>query len=165
MSTMQPGRLAPTLVLSASVIIIGTALLSQYIGGLQPCELCLYERSPYYAVIPLLLLALVSGKSHIIRGAQILSVLIFAGSFALALYHVGVEQHWIAGPTACTGAIGDISSPEALLRALQEQQPIQCDVVQWSFHGLSLAGLNVIVSFALAAFLLWALTQPRRGAG
>jgi disulfide bond formation protein DsbB len=160
---MQPARHAPILVLLASVVIVGTALLSQYVGGLQPCELCLYERWPYYAVILLLVLALVSGKRRLIRIAQILSVVIFAGSFALALYHVGVERHWVEGPTACTGALGNAASPEALLQALQARQVVQCDVVQWSFHGLSLAGLNLIVSFALAAFSLWALTQPRRG--
>ncbi len=159
---MQLARHAPTLVLVASVAIVGTALLSQYVGGLQPCELCLYERWPYYTVIPLLLLALLSGKRPIIRAAQILSALIFAGSCALAFYHVGVEQHWIAGPTACTGSLGNASSPEALLRALQQQQVVQCDVVQWSFHGISLAGLNLIVSVALVAFSVWALTQPHR---
>jgi len=161
---MEPARHAPILVLLASVVIVGTALLSQYVGGLQPCELCLYERWPYYAVIALLLLALVSGTRRLIRTAQILSLLIFVGSVALALYHVGVEQHWIQGPTACTGAIGGAASPEALLQALQQQQVVQCDVVQWSFHGLSLAGLNLIVSIALAAFSLWALMQPHRGA-
>jgi disulfide bond formation protein DsbB len=161
---MQLARHAPTLVLLASIVVVGMALLSQYVGGLQPCELCLYERWPYYAVIPLMLLALVSGQRRFIRTMQILSVLIFAGSVALACYHVGVEQHWIKGPTACTGAIGNAASPEALLQALQERQVVQCDVVQWSFHGLSLAGLNLIVSIALAVFSLWALRQSRRGA-
>ena len=34
-----------------------------------------------------------------------LCALLFAASTALAFYHVGVEQHWFAGPTACTGSI------------------------------------------------------------
>ena len=31
-------------VLAASILVLGTALLSQYWGGLTPCELCLLER-------------------------------------------------------------------------------------------------------------------------
>ena len=156
---MLTGRRAPALLLLASIAVLGTALLSQYVGGLAPCELCLYERWPYYATVVVMLLVSLSGKAA--RPALMLSVLIFLGSSALAAYHVGVEQHWIAGPTACTGDIGNASSPDALLQALQGRQPVQCDVVQWSFHGVSLAGLNLAVSLALMAFSLWAVTQLR----
>jgi disulfide bond formation protein DsbB len=159
---MQANRLAPTLILLASIAVLGTALLSQYVGGLQPCELCLYERWPYYAVIVVMLLTVLSRAAKITRIALALAVLIFLGSSALAAYHVGVEQHWIEGPTACTGDL-PASSPEALLRALEGRQPVQCDVVQWSFHGISLAGLNLAVSLALAAFSLWALAQSHAG--
>jgi len=108
-----------------------------------------------------MLLAMLSRNTGIARAALALSSLIFLGSSVLAAYHGGVEQHWIAGPTACTGDIGNASSPDALLQALQGRQPVQCDVVQWSFHGLSLAGLNFAVSLALLAFSLWAAMQSR----
>jgi disulfide bond formation protein DsbB len=160
---MQANRLAPMLILLASIAVLGTALLSQYVGGLQPCELCLYERWPYYAILVVMLLATLSRATKLIRIALALSVLIFLCSSVLAAYHVGVEQHWIEGPTACTGDL-PASSPEALLQALEGRQPVQCDVVQWSFHGISLAGLNLVVSLALAAFALWALTRPRADA-
>jgi disulfide bond formation protein DsbB len=151
------------LILLASAAVLGTVLLSQFVGGLQPCELCLYERWPYYAILVVMLLAILSRATRIIRAALVVSALIFLGSSALATYHVGVEQHWIEGPTACTGDLGDPSSPDALLQALQGRQPVQCDVVQWSFHGISLAGLNLAVSLALAAFSLWALTWRHAG--
>lgn len=160
---MLTGRRAPTLLLLASVAVLGTALLSQYVGGLAPCELCLYERWPYYATVVVMLLVALSGKGA--RPALMLAVLIFLGSSALAAYHVGVEQHWIAGPTACTGDLGNASSPDALLAQLQGRQPVQCDVVQWSFHGVSLAGLNLAVSLALMAFSLWAARQLRAERG
>lgn len=160
---MPANRLAPTLIFMASVVVLGTALLSQYVGGLQPCELCLYERWPYYAIVAVMLPAILSRATNIVRAALVLSVLIFLGSSALASYHVGVEQHWIEGPTACTSDL-PASSPEALLEALQGRQPAQCDVVQWSFHGISLAGLNLAVSLAPTAFSLWALTRSYAGA-
>jgi len=154
-------RRAPALIFLASIAVLGTALASQYFGGLQPCELCLYERWPYDAIVIIMLLAMLSRNTGIARAALALSSLIFLGSSVLAAYHVGVEQHWIAGPTACTGDIGNASSPDALLQALQGRQPVQCDVVQWSFHGLSLAGLNFAVSLALLAFSLWAAMRSR----
>ena len=154
-------RRAPALLFLAGIVVLGTALASQYIGGLQPCELCLYERWPYYAIVVVMLLAMLSRNPGIARAALVLSTLIFLGSTALAAYHVGVEQHWIEGPTACTGDLGNAASPDALLQTLQGRQPVQCDVVQWSFHGISLAGLNVVVSLALLAFSLWAAMQTR----
>ncbi len=152
--TLQPTRLAPLIIMMASIAVVGTALLSQYVGGLQPCELCLYERWPYYTVIPLTALAALSSERRFVRIVLALAALIFLASSALGAYHVGVEQHWIEGPTACTGDLGQASSPDALLQALQGRQPVLCDIVQWSFHGLSLAGLNLIVSLALMAFSL-----------
>jgi disulfide bond formation protein DsbB len=154
-------RRAPVLIFLVAIAVLGTALASQYLGGLQPCELCLYERWPYDAIAIVMLLAMLSRNASLARAALALSTLIFLGSSVLAAYHVGVEQHWIEGPTACTGDIGNASSPDALLQALQGRQPVQCDVVQWSFHGLSLAGLNLVVSLALLAFSLWATMQTR----
>jgi disulfide bond formation protein DsbB len=87
-------------------------------------------------------------------------VLLFAASTCLAAYHVAVEQHWIAGPTACTGGLGQASSPDQLLKMLQERQPVQCDVVQWSIFGISLAGLNLIASLLL---LIYGFVMARRG--
>ena len=112
------------------------------------------------------------GDSPIIRGfaargdapprffAMWLIVLLFAASTCLGAYHVAVEQHWIAGPTACTGGIGGASSPDQLLKMLQARQPVQCDVVQWSIFGISLAGLNLIASIVLTVF---GFIMARRG--
>ncbi len=160
---MASTRASLVFLLAVSVAVLGTALLSQFVGGLIPCELCLYERWPYYAIVVLTLLALILRQPSLGTLVLIAAVLLFAGSSVLAFYHVGVEQHWIAGPTACTGDL-NANSPEALLQALQGRQPVQCDQVQWSFHGISLAGLNLAVSLVLLAFSLRALlAAPRHG--
>jgi disulfide bond formation protein DsbB len=147
--------------LVASAAVVGAALGSQYLGGLQPCELCLYERWPYYAAIVLAMLGFAVRGGMVARVAMWLIVLVFVASSCLATYHVGVEQHWIAGPTACTGGIGGASSPDELLKMLQARQPVQCDVVQWSFRGISLAGFNLIASVLLFAV---SLAMALRGA-
>src|SRR5260370_19790036 len=99
-------RLLLALVLVASAAIVGGALLFQHIGGLAPCELCLYQRWPYYAAILASGIALLSGSDRALELVIGLCGLLFVASTALAFYHVGVEQHWFAGPTACTGTSG-----------------------------------------------------------
>ena len=156
---MLSSRIVLALVLLGSIAVIGGALFSQYVGGLYPCELCLLERWPYYVGIPIALLAwLAGGRSGLqVPGiALFLLFLIYTVSGGLAFYHVGVEQHWFAGPTACTGPGGAAHSVEELKAQLLAQQPVRCDEVQWSLFGVSLAGLNLVASVVLAGLSLFA---------
>src|SRR2546430_16150899 len=107
-------RFLTFLVLVASATVIGAALLFQYAGGLAPCELCLYERWPYDAAIVVALIALLSGNRLALRLTLGFCGLLFAASTVLAFYHVGVEHHWFAGPTACTGGSSGAQTIEQL---------------------------------------------------
>jgi disulfide bond formation protein DsbB len=154
-------RRAPLLILIASAAVVGGALLFQYVGGLAPCELCLYQRWPYYGAIVVTLIALFLGR----EGFTVAVLSLCAGGFvmgaALAFYHVGVEQHWFAGPSACSGDSFPAGASIAELRAaLLARQPVRCDEPQWSLMGVSLAGWNLLASLALALFSLAALHRP-----
>jgi disulfide bond formation protein DsbB len=140
------------LLLGSGAVILG-ALAFQYLGGLAPCELCLYERWAYYAAIVAIMLGMLSGGA----GARLmlgLVAVLFVASAALAFYHVGVEQHWFAGPTACTGSVGGAQSIEELKRQLLARQPVNCDEPAWRLFGVSLAGWNLVASLALLAFCI-----------
>jgi len=148
---MAAARRLPLLLLLASAAVVGGALLFQYVGGVQPCELCLYQRWPYYGVIAATLLALIAGDRRVSLAILGLTALAFLADAALAFYHVGVEQHWFAGPSACTGAPitgGNIADLKAQLLA---RPPVRCDEVAWSLVGVSLAGWNLLASLGLAA--------------
>lgn len=150
---MADPRRVPFLLFVAAGVVVGSALLSQYVGGLVPCELCLAERWPYYVVMGLNLVALLAGNRGLTQAVLALSVLAFVVSAGLGAYHVGVEQHWIAGPTACTGgSTSGAGSIEDLQKLLLQQQPVRCDEVQWSLFGVSLAGWNLVVSLLLLVF-------------
>jgi len=149
-------------VLAASVAVAGGALLLQYVVGLQPCELCLAERWPYYGAIIVAAAAIATGGRGAVWWVGLLA-LIFLGSAALAGYHVGVEQQWIAGPTACTGGGSGAKTPEELMKFLSEQQSVRCDEVQWTLAGLSLAGWNVVISLGLLAVTGFGLGHIRKG--
>ena len=141
-------------VLMFSIAILAAVFTSQYGFGLRPCQLCLYQRVPYGVTIFLALLAL-GLRLDAKRTALVLGLcfLAFAADGGLALYHVGVEQHWWAGPTSCSGGLGTVRSVEDLAALLSKPIDIpSCDKVAWSLFGISMAGYNLLASIALAAF-------------
>ncbi len=153
---MKTARQPLLIVLVAAVAVVGAALVSQYWGGLQPCELCLMERWPYYAAAAIAALALLLPATGWSRAALLVLALLFVASAALGFYHVGVEQHWFRGPTACTNSGGGPQTLEELRQMLARTQVVMCDRVQWSLAGVSLAGWNFIASLLIAAFALFA---------
>ena len=142
-----------TLSLIFSIVILGSALVSQYIFGLQPCQLCLWQRIPYKILIPLLFLSLFL-KPLFQKYICYLTVLIFAVSAAIALFHVGVEQTWWQGLASCSQATIPENASLEDLRAILTRQPIvPCDKIAFAFLGISMAGYNFIISFIMAVFV------------
>src|SRR5512141_290623 len=99
-----PPRAFAGFVLTASAIVLGAALLSQYWGGLAPCELCLLERWPWDAALAVALVALLVGSRSASPWVALGRGIVFTAGAAIAFYHVGVEQQWFAGPSACTAS-------------------------------------------------------------
>jgi len=77
-------------VLIASTVVLGTALLSEYWGGLAPCELCLVQRWPWAAAIMISLIVLLVGERAPLSWVALMFAIVFAISVVLAFYHVGV---------------------------------------------------------------------------
>ena len=105
--TPFPLRALAALVL-AVVTILG-ALGSQFLLGFEPCELCYWQRWPYYIGIPILGLVLALWSRIPVRPRIVLTLLvalIFVVSIGLASYHAGIEYKLWPGPSSCTG-LGD----------------------------------------------------------
>ena len=81
---------------------------------LPPCPLCLEERLPYHVVIPLSLLMAIAALARAPRTLLAVGftaiIVAMLGSAVLGTYHAGVEWHWWAGPTDCSGPITDLSA-------------------------------------------------------
>src|SRR5207247_678249 len=97
-------------------------LMSQYWGGLAPCELCLLQRWPWAVAIVISLIVVLVGERAGLAWVALLLGLVFIISVVMAFYQVGVEQQWFAGPAACPGSDGDpicprIRCPRARSRA------------------------------------------------
>jgi disulfide bond formation protein DsbB len=79
----------------------------------------------------------------------------------IAIYHAGVEWKWWAGPTECSGPLGNFGSAGNLLETIETTRVVRCDEAAWRLFGLSLAGYNVLVSAVLAAVALWGAAKAR----
>ena len=136
----------------ASAVILAAVWIFQGLGY-APCELCLTQRYAFYAAVPIALATAFASRSapSVARAGFALLALVFAASTVLAAYHVGVEQHWWAGPTACTGGPGSLDVND-LVKALNSVKVVRCDEVQLRIAGLSLAGWNVVASAVLAVY-------------
>ncbi len=153
---------SPLLLLLASSAVLGTALASQYLGGLQPCVLCVYQRLPYAAVIMIAGAALVlpTGPRAVALALAGLALLTGTG---IAVFHVGVEQHWWQGTAEC-GSAGAADSLEALRAQVLSAPVARCDEVPWSLFGISMAGYNALVSLGLGIASLVAARRLARTA-
>lgn len=142
--------------LALSAATLAAVYASQYIGGLQPCQLCLYQRWPWWGALALSALALIPALSPPWR-ALLLSVagLALLAGGGVAAYHVGVEQHWWPGPASC-GATGQIPGSFADLQQMMGQPAASCDEPAWTLLGVSMAGYNAMLSLAVAAWMLTA---------
>ena len=153
---------SPLLLLLASIAVLGTALASQYLGGLQPCVLCVYQRLPYVAVILIAgaALFLPPGPRAVALGLAGLALLTGTG---IAIFHVGVEQHWWQGTAEC-GSAAAADSVEALRAQVLSAPTVRCDEIPWSLFGISMAGYNALVSLGLAIAALVAARRLARTA-
>ena len=145
------------LILAGSSFVLLGAYYFEYIAGLAPCELCEWQRWPYYAVIALTSLALFVPVERLLLSVVAASSLIFVASAGLAAYHAGVEWAFWPSLGRC-GVAADIArDPQGLLSQLKTPPPppLGCDEAAWRLWGLSLAGYNFLISLALAGFALW----------
>ena len=146
---------AAALFLAGAAIV--TALGFQYIGGYQPCMLCLMQRYAYYAGIPIFFvaLALTAGGSRGFAAALFFLVaLAFLANAGLGVYHAGAEWKFWPGPTTCGGGGSLTTSAGGLLNDIQNIKVVQCDEAALRVLGLSFAGWNVIASLVMMSLTL-----------
>lgn len=151
----------------AMALVVGSALGFEHIGGYIPCALCLEQRIPYYASVPILVIAWCLGKLPVppilLRLLVLIVGLIMLYGAGLAIYHSGVEWLWWPGPESCGSAADGLSANASdLLSDLNAKRPPSCDKAALRVLGLSFAGWNVIASAILAYLTLkLAFRKPR----
>ena len=130
-----------------SFIALISAYFIEYILGHQPCNLCVYERIPYFLAI---LIVLINYKYNKLEKYLIFSLaIIFLIATILSLYHLGIEQGFIQESLLCDLEKGaNIVDKDEILKQLQ-QKSISCKDVTFKIFGLSLTSYNIIISLLL----------------
>ena len=149
-------RMLMLLAAAGSLALMLGAFGFQYIGGLPPCKLCLWQRYPHVVAIVIGLIALRFSNAALawLGAAAALATATVGG------YHTGVERGWWEGPTTCSSQpIGGLSTDQ-LLDQIMSAPLIRCDEVAWSLMGLSMASWNMIASLILAAIWIAAARRP-----
>lgn len=137
--------------------LLAAAFGFQVLGGLPPCELCLWQRWPHAVAAVIAVLALAAG-GRVLPVAGLLAMLAAVG---LGIFHVGVEQGWWVFVSSCTqGSIAGLSGADLLNPDAALPAPVRCDEIAWSLFGISMAGWNALASAGLAA--IWAFAAIRR---
>lgn len=151
------GRQLSLIAGAGSAALLLAALFYQQ-RGYAPCELCLMQRWPHYAAVIIALLIAVTWR---VRPLAILGLLAAIAAAFLGIYHTGVEMALWAGPSQCSGGIGDMAamSTQDLMAKIQDAPVTRCNEVTWRFLGLSMASWNAICSTGLA--VIWAISLRR----
>ncbi len=165
---MNNARYAAVAIMLASFALLLSVYFFQYVMGLAPCVLCLYQRLPHMATFILgcvgFLITLRGGSDKRAAFVILLCVPVYIISVALGFYHTGVEQHWWRSALeACTSPAIALSGDD-LAAQLEKTAAIRCDAVSWSLFGISMAGYNTIISFGLMVYCGVAATLITRKA-
>jgi disulfide bond formation protein DsbB len=148
----------------AAALALGIALASEYWGGLVPCAFCLMERWPYRVAIVLGLIAAVVPPRAAWWLLWLLVLTIAIGA-AMAVVHVGVEQHFWPDP------IPECAMPHFTGGSIAErlaQMPARpakpCEEPTYLIPGLpvSMAAMNLLYALAFVVVLAVLLWRDRR---
>lgn len=143
-------------------MLLGGALISQYVGGLYPCEMCWWQRWPHLVAICFALGAFaLRSRPALSRPFTALAALAIAVSGGIGVFHAGVEYGWWQGLTACSTTATGASTAE-MLDAIMNAPLVRCDVAPWTLVGVSLAGFNAIFSLSAAAAIALLLMRARQ---
>jgi disulfide bond formation protein DsbB len=148
-------RVAHVLLLLGPSALLGGAFAFQYLGGLNPCEMCIWQRWPHGIALVLATLALAFPAS--LRAWPLaLAAVGVAVSAGIGVFHAGVEQKWWQGPATCSAT--ELGAGDFLANVLVAPV-VQCDQIAWSLAGISMAGYNAIVSLLIAGASLWLILK------
>ena len=142
-------------------LVLATAYAFEYLANLQPCVLCIYQRIPYAVAMGLMLVAAILRKNSQFNLILFIATsVVFAIGSAIAIFHIGIEQHLWQGTPEC-GNFMETDSVEALRKQLLAQPIVRCDEVAWSLFGISMTGYNFLISTSLLLYSLVVVFQRK----
>ena len=132
-----------------SILILLSAYFIEYVLGYEACNLCLVSRIPYFFVIAFSLFFFFFKKFEKI--ILMFICISFTSGVLIAFYHFGIEQGFFDESLVCQiNAFAQDASTSDLLQQLENNKSKSCKIVELKIFGLSLATINLFISFALS---------------
>lgn len=142
--------------IAISIAAVVAAIASELFLGLEPCQLCIYQRWVFVATTLIGIFGLI-GSSE--RRASIAFTLaggfVFLLNSAVAFYHTGVEQKWwvsaLEGCGVPEGFLENSTDNQTWLENIMAAPSAPCSMIPWQdpVLGLSMANYNMIMCFGL----------------
>jgi len=144
------------LIVSLSAILF--ALYVEHILQYKACKLCLYQRIPYLLAIFISFFGYNYSKNNKIL---ILIIIIFSISFFISGYHYGIENNIFDEFSGCSNNSLNITNKAELLESLNNNIP-NCKDVNFKLFGISLAGINFLLSLLIVIYSLKTLFYEKK---
>ena len=144
------------LVYSLSAILF--ALYVEHILQYKACKLCLYQRIPYLLAIFISFVGFNYSKNDKIL---ILIIIIFSISFFISGYHYGIENDIFDEFSGCSNNSLNITNKVELLKSLNNNIT-SCKDVNFKLFGISLAGINFLLSLLIVIYSLRTLFYEKK---
>ncbi len=147
-----------------SIVALASALIAEFLFNLAPCEMCLKQREPYYIIIlGFVFITILRWQKHIwfYIGVQLISTY---GLF-YSIWHVGIENQLLPGPSGCSSKLSSTDNIFSLKEQILAKPVINCEDIAWSIFGLSAATINSVLLFLifiLNAIYLWNNYGPKK---
>ena len=157
-------RLGAALGAAVCTLLLGYGYYLQYVGGLEPCPLCLVQRGFYYLLAGILVLAAVHaplGAGRIVYGG--LAALFAAGGIATAARQVWLQHLPADQVPACGPDLFFMLDNFPLSRTITKlfAGSGECAKVDWTFLGFSIAEWSLAWFALLLAWALWLALAKR----
>jgi len=145
------------IILFYSLFAIFFALYIEYVLEYKPCKLCLYQRIPYIIAIFISFIGYNYFKNDKIL---ILIIVIFSVSFFISGYHYGIENNFFEEFSGCTAKSLGTTDKQEILKSLNDNIT-SCKDVNFKLFGISLAGINLLLSLLIVAYSIRTLIYEK----
>lgn len=149
----QKPKLPGLLIFLVCVVALSTAYFVQFVSGIDPCILCLYQRIPYAAAGLFAIFAIMGRPGGFTQQTALIGCgIAFICGASIAFYHFGVEEFW--WEASCSGTQGLTSSLQDLKSSIMSEALKPCDKKDWVIFGISITAYNTLANivFALSTF-------------
>lgn len=159
MLSLFPSRTVFLAIVVAIAALFAVALYTQYVGGLNPCPLCMTQRVFYVLTAAIAVIAAIHNRAvRVYSGLALLSAL---GGAAIAVRQVWLQHLPPNEVPACGPSLQymlqTLPFSDVLTNLLKGDG--NCAVVDWRFLGLSMAEWSLVCFAGLAGISLWLLSR------